>query len=647
MYNADLTIASLFVVSFMLVHYVRSRVHTTHGSTSRLFPVIMVSVLALGTLDLLAVGAMGDPQSSISLCLHLCTAYTLLELLVAALMVFYLPLIMSNATSREKRRLHYALAPVFLVMLAVAFVNEPTGVLFTITSDRRYAFGGAGYLLSVCYLFYISLSLTIAIKERARMEPYKRACVYVMVAIAIAGIIVQAVWYEYRCIVFTYTLIAMEMYMSFQIPEKRTDTLTELYQRSAFFEIAQRMLQHGYGTRYAMLYTNIYEFKAINELFGQETGDRVLSGVAQELHSYVGARGVVGRLKDDRFAMLLPADQLDIEQLLEQTDESALRAQFGCSVHLVFGIYHIEDAKMDVEIASDRARLALDSLHGSRMKRYALYDIEQERQFLDAHEFASDLERSLARDDFEVYVQPMHDLATQRIVAAEALVRWHHPERGMVMPGAFIPLFESNGQIAQLDSYVRDRVCAFQKSRIDAGKPTVPISTNISRAELSPDLGEAITQAVKAHGIPAACMAFEITESTYATCPNDLEILLQTLHGLGFELLLDDFGSGYSSLSMLENADFDYLKIDRDFLVNIMGDTSAGTVAQAVIVLSHELGISVIVEGIETRDQALLMYDMGAEIAQGFYFNRPMPLSDFAALLDADTPPQDASDGEA
>lgn len=630
-YGIDYTIASLLVVGFLFFHYLRNGRESKN--TSRFFPLAMIYVICLGGLDIAAVLVMDDPASSIDTCFLFCSIYLVAEILAAALFTLYLPLAIYGVTMRERRGLQVLLLPALAIGVLIVFANPGSGMLFTIDATHRYVNGYASFLLQGVYVFYLGLALGISLFNRRRIEPFKFYSILVMVGIGALGMVLQAIFWEARLSVLTYAFIVVEMYLSFLVPEKRFDALTGMYGRRSFAIETHKMLHRHPDVRYAIVYANIKEFKVINVLYGEHMGDYVLSEVGRELKEFVGDDATSCRLHDDRFAFCMPCDELDIAGLLDSTSDVNMRKRFDFNVHLNYGFYIVEDSSTSVAAMCDRARLALDQISESHVSRYSFYRPEQGESFLEEYSIVEDMERSLEESRFEVYLQPIYDLKTSKIAAAEALIRWNHPTRGYLPPSEFIPSFERNGLISKIDGFVWESVCHLQRKRLDSGQHIVPITANVSRADISDKLGSTIAALLQSYRIPAKSVCFEITESIYSENEAVMGDLVEQLHAAGAPVLLDDFGSGYSSLAILEKMPFDYMKIDREFLTDVFDDERSREVAATMIELGSKLKLPTVVEGIETEELSELVKGMGSRYGQGFLFSRPVPIPEFEELL--------------
>ena len=299
-----------------------------------------------------------------------------------------------------------------------------------------------------------------------------------------------------------------------------------------------------------------------------------------------------------------------------------------------WGVYEIIDRSVPVEQMCDRVLLAADSIKGQYNQFYAVYDDNLRGKLLREKAIADVMETALAKEQFIVYLQPKYSLSDNRMVGAEALVRWIHPEWGFMSPGEFIPLFEKNGFIPCLDRYVWEKVCVYLHDWKEKGYPVVPISVNVSRADVyQSHLVDTLSGLVQKYGIDPACLHLEITESAYTDNPDQIISTVEELHRRGFVIEMDDFGSGYSSLNMLSQMTLDILKLDMKFIQNELAKPAEQSILNDIISMAHRMRLRVVAEGVETKEQTERLQAVGCDYVQGYYFARPMPVKEFEALF--------------
>lgn len=413
----------------------------------------------------------------------------------------------------------------------------------------------------------------------------------------------------------------------------RHDALTGIYNRETFFEETARYLAAHADTRFVLVRWDIARFKLINELFGQSMGDSVLCEVANLLKK-VNGYGTFGRLEADNFVTVFPYKYLDTDQLANCVKHCFNKFQLNYEISLYAGIYVVEDITLPVNQMCDRALLALRSVKGSYLNHVAFCDDNLREAMLLEQEILSEMDDALATGQFKLYFHPLYSVSTEQPVGAEALTRWHHPQKGMLSPAVFIPLFERNGFIVKLDNWAWENTCKFLAQNIAEGKKVVPISVNVSRMNLfTPTLVDDITNLTEKYHLPRKLLKLEITESAYAGSPHQLLEVVRELRRRGFQVLMDDFGSGYSSLHMLKDLPVDVLKIDMKFISDLELSSRAGSVMNSVIRMAKWLEMSVVAEGVETKAQLDYLRSIGCNSVQGYYFAKPLPEAEFVTLL--------------
>lgn len=414
----------------------------------------------------------------------------------------------------------------------------------------------------------------------------------------------------------------------------RYDRLTGLCTREYFFRRVRGVLDEQPHRRYEIWCSNIENFKRVNDIFGIGAGDRLLREVADLYTGIVGAGGLCGRLRWDRFACL-------VEQGKEYSDERFRKAAEQLkilsnikNVALKWGIYEITDPKVPVEQMCDWALLAAGSIKGKYNKYYAKYDDRLRDKLLREQRMEESMEEALRENQFSVYFQPKYDLRHDELAGAEALVRWCHPEWGVMSPAEFIPLFEKNGFITRLDQYVWDKVCAMLREWSDQGYPVLPVSVNVSRADAyQADLTSVLLQTVERYHLPPASLHLEITERAYMESPGQMSQTVEQLRKLGFEIEMDDFGQGYASLNMFNQMAIDALKLDMNSLKDEGKRHMNQGILRFIMSLARWMGLSIVAEGVETEEEMEQLREIGCDYGQGYYFAKPMTRWDFEELL--------------
>ena len=356
----------------------------------------------------------------------------------------------------------------------------------------------------------------------------------------------------------------------------------------------------------------------------------MLKTIADGMTRHLGEEGIAGRCGDDRFVCLLDsarARYADLERMYRRTP-GGLRG-----VEIKWGIYEITDRSLPVEYMCDRAMLAADSIRERYGCSVAVYDDVLRRKLLREQSITSTMESALAGNQFTVYFQPKYRASDSRLCGAEALVRWIHPEWGFMSPGEFIPLFEKNGFISKLDQFVWERTCQLLRLWQDKGYPPLPISVNVSRADVyQSDLADFLLALTKKYGVDPKLLHLEITESAYPENSKQIISMVDQLRSRGFIIEMDDFGSGYSSLNMLSQLRLDVLKLDMKFIQNEIAKPVSQSILNDVVSMAHRLHLSVVAEGVETREQIQRLREVECDYAQGYYFAKPMAVEEFEEL---------------
>lgn len=414
------------------------------------------------------------------------------------------------------------------------------------------------------------------------------------------------------------------------------DLLTGGLNRQGLIHNVRRIvINSSDAEQFALLFFNIKDFKAINELLGVDGGDNVLRYfnkrlVESSMHPYV-----VSRIEADHFVCLIRQEDLDYDELARLCQINLSEANKKYNGYARCGIYLIEDKFMSLNQMCDRAKLAKDFIRDEFVKPYAVFNHTMQEKYIDQTEALSDLNRALDNHEFEVYYQPVFDTFSEKIVSAEALIRWNHPQKGFISPGVFIPAFEKGGHISKLDLYVALDVLHFISERLKAGKPVVPVSINLSWMDFyDENIMNTILDVLRGNAELCNYIRFEITETSYAIMADNNKNLLDTFQNLGAKILLDDFGSGYSSFSTIQNYDFDIIKLDMGFVQKIEKNEKTESIIHSIIDMAHHMNAAVIAEGAETAEQVTFLVHNDCDYIQGFYFSRPLPVQEFVTLLE-------------
>ena len=391
-----------------------------------------------------------------------------------------------------------------------------------------------------------------------------------------------------------------------------------------------RALLNGTERKVAFIQFDIRRFKIINDLYGEQFGDEVLYWIREKLKELCNHRQYFLNLRSDVFQIVTEYD--DVTELYEQIARTerelamykAVKLQYSC------GVYLVEDGAMELRRMEDRAAMARKAAKNSLLSQVVFYQ-EQFKTSLYNRKFVEEnIDLAIREGQLQMYLQPKYSISRNRIVGAEALVRWQHPRRGMIYPMEFLPVIEEDGLVTKVDYYIWRKAAEFLGLCREAGVEDCPISVNLSRRHLQDrEFIGVLEGIVEEYGIRKQLLELEITE----TMEEHVSQAAREMKEQGFKLLMDDFGSGYSSLNILLETPFDMLKLDRKFMENMMVSDKGQLILKHVITMADQLKLGLIAEGVETRDQVELLKRMGCDQVQGYYYAKPMPPEDFRRLL--------------
>jgi FOG: EAL domain len=414
------------------------------------------------------------------------------------------------------------------------------------------------------------------------------------------------------------------------------DALTDLYNRSFFFEETHKMLATNPDMKFTFIRFDIEHFRNLNSYWGDEGGNQFLKYLAagfrqiEEQYSHI----TYGRITADVFCLCIPSAEYNEDKILNNILIEINNYDSKTFIKPVLGVYEIQDNLAPVEKIYTRASAAAQRCKQIHTQYVCYFDEKMSVDEADEEEIISEMKEALETGQFIAYYQPKYSLKTDRMYGAEALVRWNHPEKGLIPPGKFIPIFEKNGFIKDLDQYMWNTVAHQIRIWIDLGYEPTPISVNISRVSINnPDIVEIMADIVKKNNIPASLLNLEITESAYMDNPEIMTDIVNNFKKNGFTVMMDDFGSGYSSLNTLKNIPVDVLKIDMKFIEGEDREGKGRIILSSVIRMAGWLGMPVIVEGVEEEYQSNFLRSMGCGYIQGYYYAKPMPVSEYEKII--------------
>lgn len=416
------------------------------------------------------------------------------------------------------------------------------------------------------------------------------------------------------------------------------DTLTGLYNRSKFYSATRHMINESENEQFAFMRFDIDKFSLINSFWGEAEGDKLLCFAADIVRETGNGFDICtfGRINSDIFCICFPYSEEAVKTIVRTAREKL--ASYGANYYIkpAFGLYVIDDPDVSVEAMYERASMAAATCKGRYSKYYELYNASMAKELEWEQYVVNNMKAALENGEFVPWIQPKYELRSQKPCGGEALVRWEHPGKGVILPSKFIPIFERNGFVTKLDYFIWGEVCGLLKKWIDEGRDPAPLSVNISRIDMyNPNSVQILNELVKKYGIPPSLLNLELTESAYMDNPEVMRELLNSLRKSGFTIMMDDFGSGYSSLNTLKDIPVDILKIDMNFIKDDAADAGRSrTILASVIRMAGWLDLPVIVEGVETEQQVDFLKEIGCDFVQGYYFGKPMAVEEYVSLME-------------
>ena len=415
------------------------------------------------------------------------------------------------------------------------------------------------------------------------------------------------------------------------IPENEMHRVLEgIRRRSRFYRNVNNLL-YSSKKSIGFIQFDVRTFKIVNDLYGEKFGDEVLEFINRQLKSCCSNGQFYINLRSDVFMVVTEYDrEEELIKFIYRLD-ARIGSLKGVRLHMSYGVYTVEDRGMDLRQMEDRAAMARKAAKNSMLTNILFYR-EQFKESLYNRKFIEEnMQAAILEHQFVMYLQPKYSIVKNEIIGAEALVRWCHPKRGIIYPDQFISIIEENGFIKRVDYYIWEEACRFIHKCELAGITLCPISVNVSRIHLrDSDCIGVLSDMVKCNSVPKQLLELEITETAA-----DQQISLKALQlkDEGFTLLMDDFGSGYSSLNILLETPFDVIKLDRRFMENMMISDKGRLILEQIVAMANKLDLELLAEGVETKEQAQMLQSMGCDQVQGYYYAKPMPADEFFDLL--------------
>lgn len=411
------------------------------------------------------------------------------------------------------------------------------------------------------------------------------------------------------------------------------DQLTGLYNERTFYVTARAMINRSPDENFHLILTDIDNFKLINQKHGEKVGDDLLKYIGKNLLKMNNQDCIFARYSGDQFVGLIKeqsGEALDINSFIGAIDTMYRDAPID-TFGVKYGVYCNVDRELSVQCMCDKALIAVESIKHQYNDMIAYYDDDMERELKKHEQIISGMRKALDNDEFKVYYQPKYDIGTERVIGAEALVRWDHPEYGLMTPDQFISIFENNGFIANMDEYIWDRTCQLVEAWKHQGIDVPPISINVSRRELLNDeFLDVVNALFEKYDIEPTDFHMEITESVYIETPEMIMDKVEKIRNMGIKVELDDFGSGFSSLSLFSRIPIDIVKIDRAFVRDI--DNQADII-ESIIMLAHRMDCHTIAEGVEEANQLQVLRELDCDYVQGYYYSKPLPGDEFLEYI--------------
>ena len=407
------------------------------------------------------------------------------------------------------------------------------------------------------------------------------------------------------------------------------DSLTKAYNRYGFYKNAQKLIKEHTDTEYCLILSDIKSFKLINEIYGENIADKILIDEVNIIRQKMKGNSVLGRLNGDIIAMVIPKEYLSEKEFSDMIKLLSDRySNKNFRLHIYLGVYYIKDVNETIRQMVDKVSLVIMKSKGNMSNYILYYDENSYRNDIFKQQLIGEFETALNENQFCMYLQPQTD-KDGNMLGAEALIRWNHPNMGLIMPGAFIECFEDAGLIYRLDNYIWEEAAKQLKIWKDSGY-NYYISVNISAKDFYHiDVYQTFKNLVSEYGIDTDKLHIEITETALSEDKQAAHKTIERLHNEGFIIEIDDFGSGYSSFNFLKDVCADVIKIDRVFLKKSSHEERGEQILRSIISLSHDIGMDVITEGVENVDQLSMLAKMNCDWFQGYYFSKPVTVGDF------------------
>lgn len=421
-----------------------------------------------------------------------------------------------------------------------------------------------------------------------------------------------------------------------------SDEITSGFNRRKFDQAAYEAINNNKAGTYSMIWMNLQKFKVINDIDGIEAGDRTLKYIYKIINKLLHEQEYVTRLFSDNFVVLMKENDdqkvaTRLQNIVLEINNFNINSEYKYYLTFVCGIYHIIDLELPITTMEDRAHTALKSIDSKQSDfcRCNYYTDKIRFKLLQEKEIENIMRESLKKKEFQIYLQPKYSLKSSEIYGAEALIRWIHPIRGLLSPAEFIPLFERNGFIVDIDLYVFEEVCILIRKWLDEGKDVHPISVNMSRAHfVNIDFFKDYIRIKNKYDIPSKYIEIELTETMVFEDPEMFSKIIKKIHQTGFKCSMDDFGSGYSSLNLLKDLELDTVKLDRAFFSSEkMKNEKENIIVKSIIDMTKALNMLTVAEGIESKYQMEFLNKTACDFIQGYVVSKPVSINEFENMI--------------
>ncbi|WP_196812528.1 putative bifunctional diguanylate cyclase/phosphodiesterase [Butyrivibrio sp. XPD2002] len=484
-------------------------------------------------------------------------------------------------------------------------------------------------------LIYVVLSIFLAWRHIRRLGKVAASVITALVVLVDIMLIMNDRITDFKYMGAAFAACVTFNLVMLYLVDNPTDPKTGIYNQKAFFRAVEEDLILNPDIEYQLCVLDIRDFQDVNERFGFERGDDILRRIAAAMRKQFSWEVELAYLGEDNFVGLFPQGSYWMLQGVLSLDEMYPGEDMDYNLSLYSGVYPITDRTMNPQLMIDRARFAMQKIRYEYDKHEHIFDEKQNHDFEMLAYMQHNCDRAIHEHDFMPYFQPIYDAETKKVCSAEALVRWKDRQYGLISPGDFIPLFERNGFINKLDIYMWEEVCKQIAEWRKEGILVPPISVNISRRDLQLDnLYEVILDMIKKYHLSPNDIKLEITESAFVAENQRFFNTVDLLKEVGFRILMDDFGSGYSSFNTFKNAHVDILKADMKFMDGIVSSEKGKIVINTIVEMTKKLDMPIVVEGVETEEQYEYLRSIGCEMIQGYYFSKPVPAEKFKELIE-------------